>query len=387
MGAKVGPVRNFRPGEVSSRFGRRVPPTLSASIRNVISRLEQSRGRRRSRAIFGVLAALSGIVISGCSRDAPMNYLKPVGPDAVHADRLWDQTFAIAVVVFFLVEGGLLFVLYKYRQRSAEDSPKQVHGNTKLEVLWTLIPTLILGIVVAPPTVQGIFRMSEEPADALKIDVVGHQWFWEYKYSNGIVTANEMHIPINTPVSLSLTSRDVIHSFWVPKLAGKQDAVPGRISHLNIEAPRPGEYFGECTEYCGLSHANMRLKVFAHTQEDYEDWVRSHREQPAPADAGLAAAGQQIFMNGAPRPGGEPTQSCASCHAISGTPAQGITGPNLTDFANRTTFAAGMYDRTDKNLRAWLDDPPARKPGARMPDLGLKPDEILQLVAYLNTLE
>lgn len=325
--------------------------------------------------------------MAGCSKDAPMNYLKPVGPDAVKADGLWDLTFAIAVIVFFLVEGGLLFILFKYRQRSADDLPKQVHGNTKLEVLWTLIPTLILGIVVAPPTVQGIFQRAEEPADALKIQVIGHQWFWEYRYPNGIVTANEMHIPINTPVTLSITSRDVIHSFWVPKLAGKQDAVPGRITHLNIESPRPGEFFGECAEYCGLSHANMRLKVFAHTQDDYEDWERNQLADAAPAQAALAAAGEQIFLNGAQRPGGDPVQACATCHAIKGTPAQGQTGPNLSHFADRTTFAAGMFERTDENLDRWLDDPPALKPGARMPDLGLERDEILQLVAYLNTLE
>lgn len=325
--------------------------------------------------------------MTACSADSPANYLYPVGPDAVAADGLWDLTFTIAVVVFLIVEGGLLIVLFKYRQRSDDESPKQVHGNTKLEVLWTLIPTLILGIVVAPPTVQGIFRQAEEPRDALKIQVIGHQWFWEYRYPNGIVTANEMHIPIDTPVTLSLTSRDVIHSFWVPKLAGKQDAVPGRISHLNIESPVADEFFGECAEYCGLSHANMRLKVFAHEKEDYDRWVSDQLEDAQPATGALAARGEQIFLNGAERQRGDPVQACANCHAVKGTPAQGQVGPNLSNFAHRTTFAAGMFERTDENLQAWLDDPKALKPGARMPDLGLTRDEILQLVAYLNTLE
>jgi len=326
------------------------------------------------RALLGLLFVL----LAGCSADAPLNYLHPVGPAAKSADDLWRLTFGIAVVIAFLVEGGLVFVLFRYRQRSPKDSPKQVHGNTKLEIIWTLIPTLILGAVVAPPTVQGIFKMSAAPtADALKIKVIGHQWWWEYRYPEGVVTATELHIPTGRPISLALTSVDVIHSFWIPKLAGKQDVVPGRVNHLNLEAPTPGVFFGECAEFCGLSHANMRLKAFAQSPADYDAWVRNQLADAAKPAGGLAAAGQDFFVNG----------PCAGCHTIKGTPAQGTLAPNLTHLASRTTFAGAMFPRDDENLKRWLENPPGRKPGSKMPNLHLKQDDILALVAYLDTLK
>ncbi|MGI8425614.1 MAG: cytochrome c oxidase subunit II [Actinomycetota bacterium] len=334
--------------------------------------------RKALKAVPRVLGGLLFLGLAGCSADAPLNYLKPVGPAAKSADDLWRLTFGIAVVIFFLVEGGLVFVLVKYRQRSPKDSPKQVHGNARLEILWTLIPTLILGAVVAPPTVKGIFEMSAAPtADTLKIKVIGHQWWWEYRYPEGVVTANELHIPTGRPVRLELTSVDVIHSFWVPKLAGKQDVVPGRVNYLNIESPRAGEFAGQCAEFCGLSHANMRVTAIAQSPADYDAWVKGQLSDAPKPSGGLAAAGQDLFLEG----------SCAGCHTIKGTPAQGTLAPNLTHLASRATFAAGMFPRDDENLKRWLENPPARKPGSKMPNLRLKQDDILALVAYLDTLK
>ncbi len=304
-----------------------------------------------------------------------MNFLHPEGPIARRADKLWDLTFGIAAVVFVLVEGALVFIIFRYRQKSRADSPRQNHGNTKLEILWTIIPALLL-VFVAVPTVGGILYLSDEPPNALKIEVIAHQWWWEYRYPGGLVTANEMHIPVGREVSLDLKSVDVIHSFWVPKLAGKQDVVPGRINRLRLVADTPGEYQGQCAEFCGLSHANMRLKVFADSAEDFDRWLDDQTDAAGVPAQALAAQGLDLFVNG----------ECAGCHAIKGTPAEGTIGPNLTHLASRTTFAASMFDLSADNLAAWLRNPPGRKPGSKMPNLHLAEEDIDALVAYLLTL-
>jgi len=323
-----------------------------------------------------IVLALTAFALGACSADAPFNFLKPEGPIARRADKLWDLTFGIATVVFILVEGALVFILVRYRQKSRADAPKQSHGNTKLEILWTIIPTLLL-VFVAVPTVGGILYLSEEVPNALKIEVIAHQWWWEYRYPNGVVTANEMHIPVGRDISLDLKSVDVIHSFWVPKLAGKQDVVPGRINNLRLLAETPGEYQGQCAEYCGLSHAHMRLKVFAEPEADFNQWLKEQSAEARPPAEALSAQGKDLFVNG----------QCAGCHVIKGTPAEGLIGPNLTHLASRTTFAGSMFDLNDRNLAAWLRNPPGRKPGARMPNLHLSQEDIDALVAYLLTLK
>lgn len=281
-------------------------------------------------------------------------------------------------MIFFLVEGALLFIVIKYRyKRKTSELPKQTHGNTKLEVLWTLIPVLLLS-GVAVPTVMGIVDMGKKPKDSMEIRVIGHQWWWEFQYGDsGVVTANEFHIPIGTPVYLTLESVDVIHSFWVPKLAGKQDVVPGRVNHLNLLAERPGRYSGLCVEYCGLSHSNMRITLFADTQEDFDDWISDQQAEASSARDALAVEGEKLFLEGA----------CAGCHAIKGTDAQGNVGPNLTHFASRTMFAGSIFDNNAANLARWLKDPPGVKPGSKMPNLQLRDDEIEALVAYLRSLK
>jgi cytochrome c oxidase subunit 2 len=213
------------------------------------------------------------------------------------------------------------------------------------------------------------------------VTVTAQQWWWRYEYpGEKVVTANELHIPVGRPIFLSLESSDIIHSFWVPKLAGKQDVTPGRTNHLTIEADRPGEFFGTCVEYCGLSHANMRLRVFAQSPADFAAWLASQQRPPIEPSGGLAAKGERVFMS-AP---------CAGCHTINGTKAQGTVGPNLTHFASRTTFAGSIFARTAGNLRRWLTDAPAEKPGSKMPagvaQMGLSQDDITALIAYLQSL-
>lgn len=335
------------------------------------------RGRRQggpNRRLL-VLVGLCAAALAACAPDAPQDYLNhPEGPVAERQDFLWDLTFGVAVAIFVLVEGLLVYTVVRYRARPGRQA-SQFHGNTKLEVVLTLIPALILA-GLAIPTLRTIFDLAREPANAMQVTVTAKQFWWEYDYvDQGFVTANELHIPTGTPVRLRLEGDDVIHSFWVPRLAGKQDVVPGRINYLTIVADEPGRYKGQCTEFCGLSHANMRLEVVAHEQNDFQAWVA---DQQRPAEqAALADEGADIFLEG----------ECVQCHAIAGTDAQGRSGPDLTHFASRRTFAGAIFPTNEENLARWLDDPPGVKPGALMPDYGLSQSEIDALVAFLLSLE
>jgi cytochrome c oxidase subunit 2 len=342
-----------------------------------------ARQGRGGRARLGAAVGLLAVLGTACA-DTKQNVLEPEGPVARTLDKLWDPVFFIAGIFFFLVLGLVLFVAIRYREKDPDAVPKQLHGNTALELGWTALPAVImLGVGIF--TVSTIFDINERPKgpDVVQVTVIGHQWWWEYRYpDHDVVTANELHIPINRKIDVGLESDDVIHSWWPPKLAGKVDVIPGRTNHMTIEADEPGIYYGQCTEYCGLSHANMRLRVYAHTDEDFEAWVDSQRAAAAePADGGLAAEGRRIFR----------TKGCAGCHTIAGY-AAGEVGPDLTHFAGRDTFAGAIFDRTDQNLRRWLRDPPAEKPmdpdhGLGMPNLHLTDQEIDQLIAYLNLLK
>lgn len=320
-------------------------------------------------AAAGVVAML----LAGCAENAPQDFLEPAGDIARQQDRLWDLVFGVAVVVFFIVEGLLVYALIRFRQKPGRRA-EQFHGNTRVEVLLTLAPALILA-GLAVPTVRSIFDIAAEPEGALRVNVVARQFWWEYEYEDeGFVTANEMHIPVDTPVRVTLQGPDVIHSFWVPRLAGAQDVVPGRTNHLTLVADEPGTYLGQCKEFCGLSHANMRLRVIAHSEAGYDRWVAEQLE-PATAES-LTMEGARLFLEG----------QCVNCHAIGGTDAAARSGPDLTHFGSRETFAGAMFRNTDENLRRWLEDPPAMKPGALMPDYGLSGQEIDALVAFLRSL-
>ena len=332
-----------------------------------------ARGRRLT---LGVLATSFGLLGGACASDVgPQDYLSPEGPIAERADSLWDLTFAIAVAVFVIVEAVLVFTVIKFRRKPGREAA-QFHGNTKVEVVLTLIPTLILA-GLAVPTVKAIADLAKAPEGALNITVTAKQFWWQYEYPDAeVMTANEMHVPTDQPVLLTLEGTDVIHSFWIPKLTGKQDVVPGRTNRMQFEATEPGTYWGQCTEFCGLSHANMRLRVIAHEPAEFEQWLLEQQQPAAATVSGAAAEGQEIF-----------TQNCVNCHAIKGTDAQATTGPDLTHFASRDTFAGAMFENNTENLKRWIDNPPAVKPGAQMPDYGLSAQEIDAVVAYLQTLE
>jgi cytochrome c oxidase subunit 2 len=330
------------------------------------------------------------LLLSACSTALPQDLLDPAGEFARRPDQLWDLTFAIAAVIFFVVEGVLVYALVKYRHRPGRKAA-QFHGNTRVEIVLTVVPALILA-GLAVPTVSTIFALGSEPSGALEIKVVAHQFWWEFSYPDqGLKTANEMHIPTGRTVRLNLEGAasnpvsgeaEVIHSFWVPRLAGTQDIVPGRVNYLLIEADEPGVYWGQCKEFCGLSHANMRLRVVAQPPGRFAAWVN---EQRAPAaESQLAAEGARLFSGEA----GDLSQPCAACHAVdSSLNAQPAIGPNLAHFASRDTFAGATFENNEANLRAWLAGPPDVKPGALMPDLGLEQGQIDALVAYLQTLK
>ena len=352
-------------------------------------------GRLRPLARSGLLLGAVLLLASCAEGDLPQNMLAPEGPVARAQDGLWDLVFWVAVAVFVLVEALLVLVLVRFRAKPNDTTmPVQTHGNVKLEVAWTIVPALILAFI-AVPTVQLIFDLAAAPADALEVKVIAKQYWWEFEYlgdeGQGVITANELVVPVDRPVRLTMVSTGqlnedpvgVIHSFWVPKLAGKQDVVPGHVRYLSFEAEEPGvSYSGQCAEFCGLSHANMKLAVIAVTAEEFEAYLA---EQSTPQDtptSGDAARGAELFSE----------RQCIGCHAVRGLEGSGArTGPDLTYFAQRRKFAGYMIDNdineSAENVSAWLRDPQAIKPGAQMPDLGLSDADVADLVAYLRTLQ
>ena len=368
--------------------------------------------RHKTRLLLGLAALL--LVAAACAPNATQSALDPQGQYARKSYDLFIPVFWVATTIFVIVEGLLLFFAVKYRHRKGRDRPPaQIHGNTRLEIAWTIVPALILA-GVAVPTVTTIFDLARKPAgQVLNVSVLGHQWWWEFDYpEQKIITANEMHIPTGVPVYLTLCAvgngygqipapsacqpgppsgappapvgNAVLHSFWVPQLAGTQDVVAGRANTLLLEADHPGTYTGQCKEFCGLSHAYMKFTVVAHSPGDFEAWVRGQQADAAmPQPGSLAATGLNAFVNGA----------CILCHAIqgvedpNGNPLVQNGGPNLTHLASRSCFAGCMLETNEENLKRWLDDPPAVKAGSWMPDYNLSPEQIDALAAYLLSLK
>lgn len=323
---------------------------------------------------------MTGLMVglTSCISDSPMDALDPQGPAARRIDELSTPVFWIAGIILFIVLFGLLFAIIRYRDRGQAE-PRQIHGNAALEVVWTAIPIMLLA-GLAVPTVQTIFDLTECSDDALEVDVIGHQWWFEYYYpEEGVTTANVMVIPAGQEVCLNMTSDDVLHNFWIPKLNGKRYLVPGQQTDLILEADQPGEYWGQCGEFCGLSHALMRARVRAVTPAEFDAWVARTQQPAAPPETPLAQAGLEEYQG-----------ICSTCHVIDGVnELDNPIGPNLTHFADpyRNVFAGASFDRTDEHLADWLADPPTIKPGSFMPNLNLTADEIDALVAYLQGLD
>jgi len=307
----------------------------------------------------------------------------PVSTPAFAIRELSFLVLAIVTVIFVIVAGLTVYAIVRYRRRPGDEGtePPQVYGSTQIELAWTVVPFLIV-IVLFLTTARYIFAIERHavPAEALEITVVGNQWWWEIRYPGlGIVTANELHVPVSdaarpTPTFITLESADVIHSFWIPQLAGKTDVIPGQRNRTWVEPRTPGTYVGQCAEFCGVQHAGMLLTVTVHSKDDFARWVAA--EQSVAADVPEVRAGRDLFTSVA----------CISCHTVRGTPANGVFGPDLTHVMSRATLGAGVAPNTPENLRAWVNDPASLKPGALMPAMKLSNDQLDKLVAYLATL-
>lgn len=344
-----------------------------------------------------VLLAAVPFLLTGCTmQEFPQTMFDPRSDFAGWVLNLNNQLILWSVIIFVIVQALLIVAMVKFRNRPGAPEPKHVHGNTVFEVAWTIAPAVILAIV-AVPTVLTIYKTQGTPAKTdLHVKTIGHQWWWEFQYPDlGIVTANELHVPRGKTVVVDIEALDVIHSFWFPAIGGKRDAVPNHPNRIWFTPDSTGEYMGQCAEFCGISHANMRMRLHVDTPEQFEAWVAAQKQpaaDPGAADsvAAVAAAasggaipatpaqGKQVFVNSA----------CIGCHSINGVPeAIGIIGPNLTHFASRGTFAGSIFPNDAEHLGRWLTDPPAMKPGSLMPSLGLTPDQVAALSAYLRSLK
>ncbi len=405
---------------------------------------------RRLRAALIALAV--AFALAACADEHPLDTLTEAGPDAQEINDLFFPVLGVAIIVFFLVQGAIIYLAVRYRARRRaaataahsddadgddyygdDEYPEQVHGNLRLELAWTIIPTILLA-VISVFTLISLVDLNEVSAaeDDLRVTVVGQQWWWEFQYHldgdtstpPDIVTANELVMPVRQQVPLEITSRDVIHSFWIPRLNGKKDAVPGRTHPWVIEADEPGRYMGQCTEFCGLSHAYMRMYAVVLEPAEWNQWVQAQLVDAAPLAPGEPGyEGQEVFL-----------ANCANCHVVNGVSdvnlddlpdgmgdyagANAITSalvsgaaPNLTHVASRTTFAGSIFDlyedRAERipylevaergelnrgDLEAWIRNAPEQK--ANDPDggrgmtafPGLTDGEIDALVEYLTTL-
>jgi cytochrome c oxidase subunit 2 len=398
-------------------------------------------GRVIGRLKTVILGIAGTVFLASCASNAPQDTWVPKGPNAQKIDSLQKPVFAVAGIIGLIVAAAVIYSIIKFRDKG-QPIPKQSHGNPALEITLTIIPALILA-VVGVFTFRTVFDLNETSDTQMIINVTGQQWWWEYDYPTNneygitqpIITSGQLVIPVGTKVLLRETSRDVIHSYWIPALNGKRDAVPGRITLNRIEADEPGIYAGQCTEFCGLSHANMRMEAVALSKEDFAKWVANQlKAYAAPAESTLAKEGETVFLN-----------QCSRCHQVNGLTREDGTAviaapdenvwsgaaPNLSHLMSRNTFAGAMFDlltpecRTDvwksesatfgakylagvdesclnqTDLRGWLRNAPEVKPmyanpalladtGGKyrgMPNLGLSESDIEKLVAYLLTLK
>jgi cytochrome c oxidase subunit 2 len=290
---------------------------------------------------------------------------------------------AVTAVIFVVVASLLVYSVVKFRARATDVArePAQVYGSTQIEMAWTVIPVLIVAVLfLATARVIHAIQDAPKPAAALDVTVIGHQFWWEFRYPKlGIVTANELHIPVSdpvhpTPTFLKLLSADTDHSFWVPELGGKTDLIPNRVNEMWLDPTHPGIYLGQCAQYCGTQHAKMLLRVSVDRPAEFAAWVRA-QQQTAVQDARVSA-GKRVFE----------TTSCINCHAVSGTAANGHFGPDLGHLMSRSTLASGAAENTPANLRLWIQNPDAIKPGSLMPAMKLSDADLDAVTGYLETL-
>ena len=333
-----------------------------------------------------ILLLRGGRFAHALASTAPMNMMDPAGTPAQSIFHLSWFVLGLVSGIFAVVGGLLTFIVVRYRARPGDETePTQIYGSNQIELSWTVIPILLVFMLFL--TTARVILGTEhipKPSNALTVVVVGHQFWWEYDYpSLGIVTANELHVPVSdpthpTPTYLNTTSADVTHSFSIPRLAGKMDVIPNRVNTLWIDPFAAGLYLGQCNQYCGTQHAKMLLRVYADSPADFAAWVK--HEQSSAADPSTLnpeqVSGKWVFEHNA----------CANCHTVKGTSAKGKFGPDLTHMASRDTLGSGAFSNNEQNLHKWIDEPDYFKPGVLMPPMHLNEKDLNAVTAYLMTL-
>lgn len=335
------------------------------------------------------------LLAAGDSPARDVSIFQPASPAAESIVSLSVLVFAVTGLIFLVVEGVLLYSIVRFRQgRAAQDNetePPQVYGSHPIEIAWTVAPGVIVFFLVLV-TARTLWEVNAAPpapsdgAGVLEVTVIGRQWWWEYQYDSydgrslGFATANELHIPAGSgevarPVRLTLKSADVCHSFWVPRLEGKKDVIPGRVNTLWLRTDLPGQYLGQCAEYCGTQHADMLIRVVVESPEDFESWLEN-QQKPAVDDSAVDE-GRRTFLS----------ETCVNCHRVRGTTAHGNYAPDLTHLMSRQMFAGAMIELDQDNLERWVKDPQSIKPGCLMPAFGLTDENQKLIVAFLLTLK
>jgi cytochrome c oxidase subunit II len=349
---------------------------------------EQTRNLASKAA--GVAVLLAGFLLAAkLCIGAPANHSQIPSifrPDSTPADSIFHLSalvLAITGLIFLAVFGLLVYSVTKYRRRRGDNGlePPQVYGSNQVELAWTVIPVLVvLVLFLATARVIHSIQDAPEPPGTIEVTAIGHQFWWEFRYpALGVVTANELHVPVSdpshpSPTFLTLLSADTDHSFWVPRLAGKTDLIPNHVNHMWIDPHETGVYLGQCAQYCGTQHAKMLLRVYVDSQEQFHQWVQQERES-AGTD-GAVEQGRRVFE----------TTACVNCHTVSGTVAVGRFGPDLSHLMSRDTIASGAAPNTPENLRSWIQNPDSIKPGSLMPAMKLNDQDLDALIAYLETL-
>lgn len=314
---------------------------------------------------------------------SPTNIFAPVSTPSQWIFELSRFVLLVTGAIFMVVFSLLVYAVVKFRKRRASNArePAQVYGSTQLELAWTVIPLLIVMVLfLTTARVIADIQWAARPSSAIEVTVIGHQFWWEYRYpSLKVVTANELHIPVSdpahpTPTFLTLLSADTDHSFWVPRLAGKTDLIPNHPNHTWMDPHETGFYLGQCAQYCGTQHAKMLLRVYVQTRDEFDRWIQQQSQPAQPR--GVISEGQRIFERTA----------CINCHSVAGTVANGTFGPDLTHLMSRDTIASGAVANTPENLRRWIQDPSLIKPGSKMPAMALSDPELNAVSQYLETL-
>ena len=314
---------------------------------------------------------------------SPTNIFAPASTPAKSIFGLSLFILAVTGAIFLVVFSLLLYSVVRFRKRKNDDGrePPQVYGSNQVELAWTIIPILIVvALFMATARVIAVVQRTSPLGNAITVTAIGHQFWWEYRYPDlGVVTANELHLPVSdpahpTPTFIQLLSADTDHSFWVPRLGGKTDLIPNHPNAMWMDPQETGVYLGQCAQYCGTQHAKMLLRVYVQSKDEFERWIEQQHRPASINDA--VAQGQRIFE----------TTACINCHRVSGTVANGRFGPDLTHLMSRDTIAAGAAPNTPENLRLWIRNPNAIKPGSLMPAMQLSEQQLDALTAYLETL-